>query len=327
MMSKMNGDKKSVGGGMSTYCRVSVALLVSFVIAGMCSNMKLIKQIVSSGDWDARAVVSAEHVSKTIRAADGCYHVFLDVGANIGVHGRFLLEPEKYPEEKEVTEIFNKYFGSPRDNRDLCTFEFEPNPNHHAALERNSKSYEAVGWRYHVMNVGVSDKDGSMTFYHQGNDVQQEEWAFSVKKFNENATSVTIPMIRLAAWVEQHVNQRIIPSKPYGDYGGHPPTVVMKMDIEGSEYIVLPDLMMSGAICGIDFIFCEFHASFAPLDFPGSRIPLQNSKQAGEAQNVLFKALASSRNCKSAIANLDSEKYLHDGMPLPEPSGIAVLSL
>ena len=30
------------------------------------------------------------------KLADGCYHVFLDVGSNIGMHVRFLFEPFLY---------------------------------------------------------------------------------------------------------------------------------------------------------------------------------------------------------------------------------------
>lgn len=62
------------------------------------------------------------------RLGDGCFHVFLDVGANIGVHGRFLFEPKKYPEAVVARAIFDEEFGAERDNRDVCAFEFEPNP-------------------------------------------------------------------------------------------------------------------------------------------------------------------------------------------------------
>jgi hypothetical protein len=283
------------------------------------------QQLMSRGAVDVvptltrEAVVANEPKTKqTAAAADGCYHVFLDVGANIGVHGRFLLEPEKYPDLKEVVrDMFNKYFGSARDNRDICTFEIEANPKHLAALEKNSKAYEAMGWRYHVMNVGASDKDKNVTFYHQDG---VAELGFSLKKRAKDARAVTVPVIRLASWVEQHVNQRTIPSKPYGDYGDRLPTVVMKMDIEGSEYIVLPDLMLSGALCGIDFIFGEFHPEFAPLDFPGSRLPLKNYQEVETVTKLLLGAIPSSRNCKTAIMNLDSEQYIFDGMPLPEPN-------
>ena len=37
------------------------------------------------------------------------------------------------------------------------------------------------------------------------------------------------------------------------------PKVVMKTDIEGSEWMVFPDLIRTRSVCGVDFIFCEFH--------------------------------------------------------------------
>ena len=41
--------------------------------------------------------------------------------------------------------------------------------------------------------------------------------------------------------------------------GKKAPTVLMKMDIEGSEVDVLPDLLWSGAISHIDTALIEFH--------------------------------------------------------------------
>jgi hypothetical protein len=257
------------------------------------------------------------------RDADGCYHVFLDVGANIGVHGRFLLEPEKYPIAKKAHEVFNFFFGTHRDNRDFCTFEFEPNPAHQAALERNSKAYEAMGWRYHVKNVGASDIDGTMDFYHQGdeNEILNEEWGFAVKQTKRGkASKVSIPVIRFSTWLEEHVNKRKIPSTPYGSYEKSGPKVVMKFDVEASEYVLLPDLMLSGTMCGIDFMFGEFHPGFAPLDFPGHRISLTTQREAVDIGVALQMLIPSSRNCKTEFIYLDDESYLHDGMPLPVPN-------
>jgi hypothetical protein len=261
------------------------------------------------------------------RDADGCYHVFLDVGANIGVHGRFLLEPEKYPIAKIAHDVFNFFFGTHRDNRDFCTFEFEPNPAHQAALERNSKAYEAMGWRYHVKNVGASDNDGTMDFYHQGSDGHKEEWGFAIKQlaYNSKSPKVSIPVIRFSTWLEEHVNKRKIPSTPYGSYESGP-KVVMKMDVEGSEYVLLPDLMLSGTMCGIDLMYGEFHTAFAPLDFPGHRVPLRNNREARGIEDALKKVIPSSRNCKTEFLGMDEEKYLHDRMPLPVPNTTAAPS-
>ena len=246
--------------------------------------------------------------------ADGCYHVFLDVGANVGIHGRFVFEPEKFPHANKSRSVFDEVFGTSRDNRDICCFEFEPNPLHQTELKRKSEAYKKVGWRYHVMHMGASDHDGAIDFYHQG-DEKYNEWGFSLKKLSNDATKVSVPVIRFSTWVEREVNRRLIPSSPFATYIG--PKVVMKMDIEGSEYVVLPDLLVSGAICGIDHIFGEFHPHFTPLNFTGMNVPLRNRTDASRLTDALRLALSSSRQCETVFQYLDDEAYLIDATPLP----------
>jgi hypothetical protein len=83
----------------------------------------------------------------------------------------------------------------------------------------------------------------------------------------------------------------------------------MKMDVEGSEYVLLPDLILSGAICGIDLIFGEFHPHFAPLDSPGQHVPLETAAKAKDFGDALAKVISSSTNCKTVFQGLDSEQY------------------
>ena len=66
---------------------------------------------------------------------DGCYHVYLDVGSNIGVQVRKLFEPHLYPKAKVQT-IFDHFFG-PIELRSesVCAIGFEPNPNHTTYLK------------------------------------------------------------------------------------------------------------------------------------------------------------------------------------------------
>ena len=66
---------------------------------------------------------------------DGCYHVYLDVGSNIGVQVRKLFEPHLYPKAK-VQKIFDHFFG-PIELRSesVCAVGFEPNPNHTTYLK------------------------------------------------------------------------------------------------------------------------------------------------------------------------------------------------
>lgn len=93
---------------------------------------------------------------------DGCFHVYLDVGSNVGVQVRKLFESELYP-DAPVLKVFDHYFGSPsekgwqfelfkmvtswnvvleirmivgtRDNRAVCAVGFEPNPHHSKHLK------------------------------------------------------------------------------------------------------------------------------------------------------------------------------------------------
>ena len=79
------------------------------------------------------------------KLGDGCYHIFLDVGSNIGIHARFLYEPDRYPESKSSVKAFSKEFGYPRDNRDYCVFSFEPNPKFEQRHLDLQEAYRAVG--------------------------------------------------------------------------------------------------------------------------------------------------------------------------------------
>lgn len=44
--------------------------------------------------------------------------------------------------------------------------------------------------------------------------------------------------------------------------------VVLKMDVEGSEYTLLPDMLKKGALNKIDAIGVEYHTSLSPDNQP-----------------------------------------------------------
>jgi hypothetical protein len=275
------------------------------------------------------------------RLGDGCYHIFLDVGANVGVHGRFLLEPEKYPRTKFSVDIFAKEYGKELDNRDVCVFEFEANSVHWPRLMEISEAYSKMGWRYHVIKAAVSDENGSATFYHQGgkNELNHNEWGFSgAKSFNiTGGYSIEVPTIRLSEWINTHIHERLVPPFPHRSTAGEninvpgvkKPILGMKMDIEGYEYVVLPDLIHSGAICHFDFVFGEMHPNFSPItqfrnmDAKGTnnfhRVSLNNIEETKRYGSALMQVMQASRNCPVRYTYADDESYLHDGMPLPTP--------
>jgi hypothetical protein len=137
---------------------------------------------------------------------DDCYHVFLDVDANIGVHSRFLFEPHLYPDATTAHSLFNQQFGPPsmRDSSDICSFAFEPNLNHAATLQRTAKAYQAHGWRYYPYHVGVGDQNGSMSFHHNDATNEYNEWGFSVQRCVDHMVeTVAIPEIRLSGMAQE----------------------------------------------------------------------------------------------------------------------------
>mmetsp|Transcript_5936 Transcript_5936/g.12101 ORF Transcript_5936/g.12101 Transcript_5936/m.12101 type:complete len:145 (+) Transcript_5936:1253-1687(+) len=70
------------------------------------------------------------------------------------------------------------------------------------------------------------------------------------------------PLMDLAKFVLEHIVPRKIPPPPPTSIFSEPappPAVIMKLDIEGSEYTVLPHLALSGALCHIDTAFLEYH--------------------------------------------------------------------
>jgi hypothetical protein len=86
------------------------------------------------------------------------------------------------------------------------------------------------------------------------------------------------------------------------------------------EYLVLPDLMLSGVLCSIDLIFGEFHPWFAPFSFPGHRVRLDSQAEADQFGQAMQAMMNGARSCNSTFLIADDESYLNDGMPLPGTS-------
>lgn len=191
--------------------------------------------------------------------AEGCTHVYLDVGTNRGVQLRKLLQPQYYPGAK-VLPVFDVFFGTDRaSHSSLCAFGFEPNPSHTAWLQRIERAYTAHGWRVKVFTetaVGVRDGD-TVPIYFTG-DLFSDLAASSTQ--NEILTwggsrapkRVDVRTLDLARFLNEEVHARSEAAAPGA-------AVVMKLDIEGAEMDVLPELLLRGALCKVDMLFAEFH--------------------------------------------------------------------
>ena len=262
---------------------------------------------------------------------DGCYHVFVDAGSNRGVHGRFLFEPQKYPKSK-FTKKFDEIFGYNRTLQNICVFAFEPNvQRHNSSQTATQNAYQRMGWRYHYIPYGVSDKDGQVTFYRNldyFNGLVREEWGFGTHlhsgKINasdasKNASLVAIVnTVDLAAWSERHIFNRTVPLK--NEFNRHHPVVAMKMDVEGSEYRTIDHMIEVGTACKFDFIMGELHFGDVPQEFGRHR--LTTEQEVLEYSKYMKKELEK-EGCPRFL-EFDDEEYLHDGQPLPVPGDQSV---
>jgi len=215
---------------------------------------------------------------------DGCYHVYLDVGSNVGVQVRKLFEPQHYADAPFVG-LFERTFGTtaertkfqPEVKDTVCAVGFEPNPHHTKILKDIEHAYQKCGWNVNFMTeTGVSNKNGYSSFYSDGA-MAYKEWGGGILPPDVNnialadkKSSVQIKLLRLSEYLTQVVAKRKIPNLPHdaagSDNQSKAPKVLMKMDIEGSEVDVLPDILFNGGLGAVNGLMIEFHERLEKLE-------------------------------------------------------------
>lgn len=302
---------------MSIKKSVFVVTFLVLLLKGVFVEEGVIQGLIKAGKG-----ASGEH-EKRSKLADGCYHVFLDCGSNVGVHGRFLFEPHKYPKSKFTTE-FNTLFGANRTKQNVCVFAFEPNPMHKKTQSATQSSYAKMGWRYHYMPFGVSDTDGKMTFYRNYDHMagwKAEEWGFSIHRErapsgrrNDDGQEVVVDIVDLARWTLDEIQNRSIPEKTLHNNG--PPVVAMKIDVEGSEFRTLMRMYRTGAHKLFQSIVGEKHFDAYPQVIEGRNYSSREDLQG------LFQNLSGmlAKEGGPAFRAFDDEEYLHDRMVYPDPA-------
>ena len=199
-------------------------------------------------------------------AADGCYHVYVDVGSNVAVQYHKLWDPALLlasgpdiwgDSDMRVMPHFERYFG-PAPRADVCAFGFEPNPNHSALLRRTVAHYAAADLRMTIFEAGAGTFDGLGVVKSDG-DAINNEWATSITPLAAGevppASAIVIPIKNIVSWILPNVINRRLP--PAAGAGARPPAIVMKLDAEGSEQHILTALLEAGALCHITFVYCD----------------------------------------------------------------------
>lgn len=267
---------------------------------------------------------------------DGCHNVYLDVGTNIGVSIRKLFEPEKYP-NASLHSIFDANFGTlenrlrvfSENDKMLCAVGFEPNIDHSLFLKEIETAYHKCGWKIKIMTeTAVSDHTGTATFYRRissnsdnhpinlGAGIHPPKINYFSDLYNQENTDkgyTIAKLLRLSDFVKTVVNTRRLPIWPRST----PPKVVMKMDIEGSEVEVVPDLIFSGALQYIDVMSVEWHG-FAELT-------VSRKEAHGKLKDVLEKLSTfpirrgeNGNSFRFSVIEMDDETYFKTKFELPK---------
>jgi len=217
---------------------------------------------------------------------NGCNMVYLDLGTNIGIQIRKLYEPHKYTNAM-ILPYFDNYFGIDLEGRKaVCSFGFEPNPNHAKYLKFNENQYLSMGYRVKIFTeTAVGNYDGEASLV-SDNSFQHFEWGAKIgQKGGQNTIQVT--MLNFPRWFQENIVNR--------NYTGES-TIVMKVDIEGFEWTIFPEMIRFGLICYLDFIYVE-HLSWDVMK---------------SINDVL-----SYSGCKTRIIYLDDETYFNMIFPFP----------
>jgi len=300
--------------------KIAVPLLAAIILLHLFDSYMV--WMPNSGA--AEGGISKQNTPKKL--GDGCYHVFLDVGSNIGIHGRFLFEPDLYPESTSSVAQFALEFGYPRDNRLYCVFAFEPNPKFSRRHQELERAYHAMGWRYKFIMAGASNADGNLTFFHSHLVDSETENGFSALTsktlYGTDATSRTVQIVRLASWIQNEIEDRAIPSHYSREISK--PKVVMKLDVEGLEFMVFPDLLSTGVLCkNIDLLMGEFHYApgnhnYYPINVTSDGKHILRDRKEGQAlaEKMLY-LLEVSEHCMTKVSLNDDESYPTDPHDLP----------
>ena len=232
-----------------------------------------------------------------------CTAAYLDVGTNIGVQLRKLFEPHRF-EGAPVLPVFSAAFGDDRCR--VCAVGIEPNPRHARRLDVLESKLTAAGFGVLVLRGAATTEMSTVQLalpakgWNEGIDLDarlggleapQQRNAFAAR----GAELVNVTGFDLAA-VIRHVHAQL-PA---------PHRLLMKVDVEGHEYELLPRLLSTGALCLATKLFLEWHPRSSPL--PGG--------QARAVERMTRGALGRAQ-CATQLLDLDDESFMHSATPWP----------
>lgn len=247
---------------------------------------------------------------------DGCYHIFLDVGSNVGIQVRKLYEPHLYP-DAEFVHQFSKYFGteSHKDGQ-VCVVGFEANPEHTERLVQLQAAYTKCGFRVHFYTATAAwYKNGTADFFTNLNEPNKLggtliQGAYGVVYNNSNKQMTRL--FDLANFVNEVVVKRLVPDLP----AAQSPTILLKVDIEGSELELLIDLLLRGSLQHIEAGFVEYHPHIFPASNKRHNHIAQLKSSLETLQQIRHSYMPELPGFN--VQYFEEESYFNSNFPLPQ---------
>jgi hypothetical protein len=221
-----------------------------------------------------------------------------------------------------VLPVFDSYFG-PAPRCGVCAIGIEPNPRH-------TRHHVEVQAKLRAAGVGVLWLSETAADVADGNATVDLRWGGGAAlrdvglrtspvgvapppRSARHATPIaTLDLARLILFVREllggdggaaSVDRNA--ARAGGSGGGTAAgQLVMKLDIEGAEYRLLPHLFDESAVCAADLIFLEWHD-----------LPLKSREKA--ALVARLEGELQRPGCSTAISAIDDETFLKDNKPLP----------
>lgn len=245
----------------------------------------------------------------------GCKYVYLDVGANVGIQIRKLYEPHMYP-KADVLPVFDNVFGEQWNTRlgdELCAVGFEPNPHNTAKLLKLETAYRQQGWRVKFFTeTAVAMEDGEADFYlDEDSPAKYHEPGSSLVAHPDEPerASTRVRTVDLARYILQEVFYGELEKKE------DRPVVVMKMDVEAYEHLLLPHLIVTGAMCKLHTVMYEPHG----WNYVTSKYNITDFDFTLFFDH--FVRTHDHKACPVHFFDMDDESYDTTLRPLPKPPG------
>lgn len=199
-----------------------------------------------------------------------------------------------------------------------------------------------TGIRAHWLYAGVSNINGKKKFFYskEPSEAEHNEWGLhavnpddhyhtppspqpqagdQLNTVNTTAKTAPVPVpvmeefdvVRLVDLFQSHIRNRVIPNST--NIHDPPPAVVMKIDIEGEEYVVLQDLLTAPEkpLCHVRAFSVEFHS---PVAIKNAKKPVKKPKNNTKVQTMLqdLEQYQHKNNCPFEVILFDTEKYNND---------------